>query len=105
MNGCCERQNAFLTETFLKVRCDLGSLDDNLCLQTALFAKNCISSTFEYSPYRLIFGRLSRLPTVLDSEQPALNSKGPDVEDGLRKHLNALNIARKALIAAESSDN
>ena len=72
-NCCCERHNAVLTETFLRVRCDLGSDYDNLCLKTALFAKKCLSSDLGFSP--LVFGRLPRLPTVFYSELPALNPK------------------------------
>ena len=74
-NCCCERHNAVLTETFLRVRCDLGSDYDNLCLKTALFAKKCLSSDLGFSPYQLVFGRLPRLPTVFYSELLALNPK------------------------------
>ena len=101
-NGCCERHNAVLTETFEKVCADLGHEDEKLCLQNAVFAKNCLFSHLGYSPYQLVYGRSPRLPNVIESELPALEELTQ--LEYFAKHLNALHSARRAFTAAESSE-
>ena len=54
-NSCVGRHNEDLTETFLKTRKDVPG-DDNLCLQQAVFAKNCLTNFSGYSPYQLVYG-------------------------------------------------
>ena len=61
-NGCCERHNMILTETLQKVKSDLKSSDDELCIQAAVFAKNSLVS----------FGLLSFPASIREITQTAM---------------------------------
>ena len=99
-NGSCER-HMILTERFQKVKSELNTSDDEQwCIQAAVFAKNCLLSHLVYSPFQLVYGRSPRLPCMLDDGLPALETPGGSFPD----HLKALQAAREAFTAAESSD-
>ena len=98
-NGCCERHNMVLTETFLKTR--YAVKNDELALQQALFAKNSLMNFSGFAPYQLVFGRLPNLPSVMTSKLPALESPTLDT---VAKHLAGLSEARSAFVQAESSE-
>ena len=89
-----------LTETFQKVKSELKSSNDEQRIQAAVFAKNCLLSHLVSSPFQLVYGRSTRLPCVLDDELHALETPGGSFPD----HLKALQAAREAFTAAESSD-
>ena len=50
-NGVCERHNLVLTETFEKVKSEHVSLDPEVILQHATFAKNSLHNRDGFSPY------------------------------------------------------
>ena len=98
-NGVVERHNQVLTETFLKAR--ENCVGDEICLQQSVFAKNCLTNTFGFSPYQLVYGRLPNIPNVMTHRLPALcNTTSSEI---VRTHLGALNAARKAFMEAECS--
>ena len=55
-----------------------------------------------YSPNILVFGRNPNLPSVLSSSLPALEPCS--VSESVQRNLTAMHSARKAFIAAESSE-
>ena len=55
-----------------------------------------------FSPYQLVYGRNPKLPCTLSDELPAL--EGTTTSEMVAKHLNASHSARKAFIAAETSE-
>ena len=55
-NGICERHNATLTETYLKLLADNSlHLTKNVLLKYACFAKNTLLNNHGYSPQQLVF--------------------------------------------------
>ena len=68
----------------------------------ALNAKNCFISVHGYSPYQIVFGKNPNLPSNVVNSPPALEKE--TYSDVMREHLIGLHEARKAFIAAESSE-
>ena len=100
-NGVCERHNAVITETLLKVR-----QSENLSWETALIwathAKNCLLNVYGFSPFQIVYGRNPNLPSNIVNKPPALESS--DMGKSMANHLKALHTTRAAFIAAESSE-
>ena len=80
--------------------------DSDLSWETAISwainAKNSLLSVHGYSPYQIVFGRNPNLPSVLVSKPLALENQS--MSSTMCKHLLGLHQARKAFIAAESSE-
>ena len=96
-NGICERHNATLTETYLKMR-ESSSLPPEMALQCSVFAKNCLVSKGGFSPFQLIFGTN---PIVLDENRET----NAVCEDSYMKELvQAVHLARRAFTAAECTE-
>ena len=101
-NGLCERNHAVIDEMVAKIMCDQPTCSLSVALAWAVNAKNCLQMVGGYSPYQLVFGRNPRLPCAINDNLPAL--EGVTSSDVLAKHLNASHSARKAFIAAETSE-
>ena len=100
-NDLCERHNYILTETLLKIK-EEGKCDWETALAWAINAKNSFINVKGFSPYQLVFGRNVSLPSVVTDKPPAL--EGSTESHTVAEHLTALHSARKAFVAAESSE-
>ena len=102
-NGICERHNATLTETYLKLLADSSlHLAKNVFIKYACFAKNTHLNNHGYSPQQLVFGENPNIPTVLSATTPALENV--TTSQLLRDHIVALASSRQQYLASESSD-
>lgn len=100
-NGLLERHNRTLTDILNKVKCD-QSIDLETALAWSVSAKNCLNNTHGYSSHQLVYGANPNLPTTLTDKSPAL--EGTTMSLKVANHLNALHVARKGFIEAESSE-
>ena len=76
-------------------------------LQTAVAwsvcAKNALFNHLGFSPAQLVFGRNLNLPSMLTNTPPALTDPNECKSKYAGVHLNALNAAKQAYLAVESS--
>ena len=100
-NGICERHNAILARTLMKIM-DSEQCNYSTALAWALSAKNSLSNRYGFSPIQIAFGHNPNLPNVLNDKAPAL--EGKTFSHGIASHLNALHCARVEYIKAESAD-
>ena len=99
-NGLCERHNAVLADMLQKVAEEKScNLPTALCW--AIHAKNSLSNVHGFSPYQIAIGRNPKLPCVLDSDLPALESPENPI---VLRNLKAMEAARKAFMEAESGE-
>ena len=101
-NGLCERNHAVIDEMVTKIMAEQPDLSLKVALAWAVNAKNCLQMVAGFSPYQLVYGRNPKLPCTLSDELPAL--EGTTSSEMVAKHLNASHSARKAFIAAETSE-
>lgn len=101
-NGLCERNHAVVDEMVSKIMAEQPYLSLKVALAWAVNAKNCLQMVGGFSPYQLVYGRNPKLPCTLSDELPAL--EGTTTSEMVAKHLNASHSARKAFIAAETSE-
>ena len=100
-NGTCERLNAIIGDTVLKVFEDM-KCDINIALAWAVSAHNALANNFGFSPNQLVFGFNPAVSTVTNSPLPALESvSGSDI---VRQNLNAPHSARMEYLKNESSE-
>ena len=99
-NGLVERHNATLAETLYKVHAECKDIETALCW--ALQAKNSLDNVHGFSPAQLVFGQNPNVPTIHNSNPPALESEYDS--DFVRKNLLELKLAREAFVQAESSE-
>ena len=100
-NGTCERLNAIIGDTVLKVFEDM-KCDVDVALAWAVSAHNALANNSGFSPNQLVFGFNPAVPTVTSSSLPALESvSGSDI---VRQNLNALHSARREYLKNESSE-
>lgn len=100
-NGVCERHNATLMEAALKTM-DECKCSVETALPWAVSAKNSLCNTGGFSPNVLVYGRNPNTPSVLLDSIPALYPC--EASELVRNNLNIMHVARKAFIAAESSE-
>ena len=62
-NGICERHNAIITETLLKVKED-SKCDWETALAWALSAKNSLINVNGFSPHQIVFGKNIKIPSI-----------------------------------------
>lgn len=101
-NGLCERNHAIIDEMVVKIMAEQPKLSLKVALAWAVNAKNCLQMTGGFSPYQLVYGRNPKLPCTMSDELPAL--EGTTSSEMVAKHINASHSARKAFIAAETSE-
>ena len=100
-NGITERHNAIIGGMVEKVMADINcSLE--VALAWSVSAKNSLKNVYGFSPNQLVFGKKPNIPTVLNSELPAL--EGVTSSQLISEHLNAMHASRKAFIQCEASD-
>ena len=99
-NGITERHNALIGNMVDKL-IDSQNCSLEMALAWAVNAKNSMSNVFGYSPHQLVFGANPKVPSILTDKTPAL--EGVTSTQIVADHLNALTVARKAFVEAESS--
>ena len=100
-NGMCERHNQVLGEMLEKTLADSNCKMD-IAVDWCINAKNSLQNVHGFSPFQLVFGRNPRIPGILTDRLPALDDFS--AASIIRDNLNALNRARQAFIASESSE-
>lgn len=112
-NGKIERHGMFLQEMITKVDTEIpvNNYQDlqttlNLCIQS----KNMLSIKHGYAPEIIVFGKQSRLPGSILSDESipshmtAIQELEQDAVGGFRKHLQIRECARRAFHVADNSD-
>ena len=72
-----------------------------VALANAISAKNSMQNHLGFTPIQLVTGTLPNIPSVLNSDLPALEEADSNV---VNNHLNGMYAARRAFIKAEASD-
>ena len=112
--GKIERHGKFLQEMLAKIDAErpIGSYQDlQLALNQSTQAKNMLSVRHGYSPEIIVFGKQSRLPGSILSDESipshlsALQELETMSQDDFRQQLQMREIARKAYHVADNSDN
>jgi transposase InsO family protein len=101
-NGICERNHAVVDNCVEKILEDQPNLNLEIALLWAVNAKNSLSMVYGWSPYQLVFGANTNLPSGLTNKPPALENT--TISRKFAEHLNALHSGRRAFIQAESSE-
>ena len=100
-NGLNEKHNAIIgamaTKVLAECKCSIS-----VALAWSISAKNALENVFGFSPNQLVFGRNPNLPTVMNSNLPAL--EGVSSSQLIADHLNAMHAARKAFVVLEASE-
>ena len=86
-NGITERHNALVGQMMLKIL-DEQKCSAEIALAWSLSAKNALQNVYGFSPNQLVFGHNTNLPSVMNSELPALS--GITSSELIAKHLNAM---------------
>ena len=112
--GKIERHGKFLQEMLDKIDAEqpIGSYQDlQLALNQSTQAKNMLSVRHGYSPEIIVFGKQSRLPGSILSDESipshlsALQELETMSQDDFRQQLQMREMARKAYHVADNSDN
>ena len=101
-NGICERNHAVVDLCLEKILEENPAISDKVALGWALNAKNSLQMWNGFSSYQLTFGKNPNLPSTMTDMLPAL--EGSTGSSTVAEHLNALHIARRAYVQAESSE-
>ena len=100
-NGLIERHNGIIGESVTKTIEDVGC-NLEIALAWAISAKNSLQNNNGFSPNQLVFGKNPSFPSVLVDQLPAL--EGKTSSEIIAENLNAMHVARKTFIEAESSE-
>ena len=111
--GKAERHGKFVQEMLTKIDCE-RNINDYNDLQQALNmstqSKNSLSVRHGYSPEIIVFGKQSRLPGSILSDESipshlsAIQESGEIPQAAFRQHLELRELARKAYHSADNSD-
>ena len=71
-NGLVERHNFIIADMMDKVLEESQHLDMDLTLAWCLNAKNSLAKVHGFSPFQLVFGQNSKLPSTFTNKTPAL---------------------------------
>ena len=99
-NDVCERHNALIPETFLKVSENKPGSEPDV-LDHAAFAKNFLLNSKGFSPHQLVYGNSPNIPNVTTNSLPAFAEAciSKTFSDQLKK----LHDARSAYLKSENS--
>ena len=100
-NGLVERHNAIISEAVDKI-IEHTNCPVEIALCWATQAKNSLQNIHGFSSYQLVFGRNPVLPSLLDSNLPAL--EGITESQIVADNLNAQHQARVEMIKLEASE-
>ena len=96
-NAICERHNAIITETLLKMKED-SNCEWETALAWPLSTKNSLINVNGFSLHQIVFGKNIKIPSIYVDQ---LSADLPDKEIVIR-HLNVLHAKRQAFITTES---
>ena len=100
-NGITKRQNALIRQMMIKIL-DEQKCSGEIALAWSVSAKNALQNVYGLSPNQLVFGHNPNLPSVINSELPALS--GVTSSELIARHLNAMHVAKKAFVECEASN-
>ena len=100
-NGTCERNHAVIDLMVDKMLEEDPKMKIEVALANAISAKNSMQNHLGFTPIQLVTGTLPNIPSVLNSDLPALEEADSNV---VNNHLNAMYAARRAFVKAEASD-
>ena len=92
-NGKVERHNQVLTQTYIKLCCENANFSQQLALDHASFAKNCLLNSSGFSAFQFVFGFTPMLPSIISDNLPTLCSSS-DLSVYANGVLNTLQKAR-----------
>ena len=101
-NGLCERVHAVTDQIMMKLHEEYPNTKIQTLLKWANMAKNSLHMNNGFTPHQLVFGINPNLPNIMNAKLPALQVSTTSEIFG--KHLNLMQIARKAYIEAENSE-
>jgi len=102
-NGTCERHNAVIKMSVLKIMEDTKCSIDT-AVAWAISAKNSLHGHHGYSPNTLVFGRNPNFPSVFTNKLPAMSAEEGSLTNIVQENLKAMKKARESFISAESSE-
>ena len=82
-NGICERHNAIITETLLKVKED-SNCNWERVLALALSAKSSLINVNGFSPHQIVFSKNIKIPSIY-VDQPS--AELPENETVIRRYM------------------
>lgn len=99
-NGVCERHNATVKQTFMKLAAAEPGAATQLLLDMACLAKNSLLVHGSATPYQLMCGSRPRLPSAVSDAPPGLSAVSCPGDDALQQTLRLLGASRVALVQA-----
>ena len=96
-NGTCERNHAVIDLMVDKMLEEDPKMKIEVALANAISAKNSMQNHLGFTPIQLVTGTLPNVPSVLNSDLPALEEADSNV---VNNHLNAMYAARRAFVKA-----
>ena len=100
-NGIVEYHNAILTEIIKKIK-EENVISWETATSLSVNAKNCLVNVHRFSPYQIVYSRNPNSPSNIITKPPALKNK--TIDEVMKRHLRGWQEARKAYLAAESSE-
>ena len=101
-NGLVEKHNGLLANVIDKIMDDDKECPLDIAVHWACAAKNSLSNVYGFSPNIIVFGRNPNYPSVMSNKPPGNNPTC--ISEYIAQNLNAMYIARQALVEQESSE-
>ena len=101
-NLTVERHNATIKHMLEKIMEETPLVGLEIAVQWAVHAKNSLANVHGFSPAQLTLGHNPEIPTVLNNKPPAMEER--DSDDIIMEHLQAMKLARREFIKAETSE-
>ena len=101
INGACERNHAAIDLMVDKMLEKGPKMEIEVALANAISAKSSMQNHLGFTPIQLVTGTLPNIPSVLNSDLPALEEADSNV---VNNHLNAMFSTRRTFVKTESSD-
>lgn len=100
-NSIVERQNRTLKTMVVRMAADRPGANGQELLDLACYAKNSMGQHGGATPYQLMNGTTTRVPTAMTDALPALGDRRVPGDEALHRHLDLLHSARLAHTRAE----
>ena len=100
-NGPCERNHSVNDLMVDKMLEEDPKMKIEVAQANAISAKNSMQNHLGFTPIQLVTGTLPNIPSILNSDLPALEKADSNI---VNNHLNVMYAARSVFVKAESSD-